>query len=346
MIKTVIVMFCLLLLPVSVSAEENTLPGIDDIGTDRAQVSPYDFLEEFWGLIENTMIESRPDLRYAAQVSSSVLAAGMVLALLTNLWKGPAVSVDIVTTAVITAILFQGTNSMLVLAKDTVLQMSQYGKLLLPVMTGALAAQGGISSSAGLYIGTTLFDAILGGLLTNLYVPLVYVYLALAVARSAVGMDILKKLRDLVKAFLTWSLKIILTVYTTYMSITGVVSGTTDAAALKATKVTISTMVPVIGGILSDASEAVLVGAGVMKNAAGIYGLLAIIGMVLGPFLKIGIHFLLLKLTAALCGVLGTQTAASLTEDYSSSMGMMLAITGAMCLLLLISIVCFMKGVG
>ena len=342
MIKNVIVIFCLLFLPVPVSAEEYAAPNIE--GIDLAQGASYDFLDEFWNLMEAALIQSQPDLEEAAQVSSKVLATAIVLALLTILWKGPAASIDIATTAVITVILFQGTNSMLVLAKDTVQQMSQYGKLLLPVMTGALAAQGGISSSTGLYIGTALFDAVLGGVLTDLYVPLVYVYLALAVARSAAGLDLLKKLRDMVKGFLSWSLKIILTVYTTYMSITGVVSGTTDAVALKATKVTISTVVPVIGGILSDASEAVLVGAGVMKNAAGIYGLLAIISMVLGPFFKIGIHYLLLKLTAALCAVLGTQTAAYLTEDFSAVMGMMLAITGAMCLLLLISIVCFLKG--
>lgn len=81
----------------------------------------------------------------------------------------------------------------------------------------------------------------------------------------------------MVKNVVSWSLKTILTVFTTYMTVTGVVSGTTDAAALKATKVTISSVVPVVGGILSDASEAVLVSAGLMKNAAGIYGILAVL---------------------------------------------------------------------
>lgn len=346
MIKVVITFLSLMFLAVPASAAEytTTIPDISELSLPEK--GSVDFLEGFWNLVEEAIDQSRPDLKEAVQTGSSVLEIAMVLALLTSIWKGAAFSYDIATTAVITTLLFQGTNSMLTLAEETVAQMSQYGKLLLPVMTGALAAQGGVAASTGLYIGTALFDAVLGSLLTNLYVPMVYIYLTLAVARSATGMDIVKRLRDLIKGFLSWSLKILLTVYTTYMSITGVVSGATDAAALKATKVTISTVVPVIGGILSDASEAVLVGAGIMKNTAGIYGILAVMGLFLEPFLRIGVHYLLLKMTAVLCSVIGTQTAASLTEDFSASMGMMLAITGAMCLLLLISTVCFMKGVA
>ena len=154
-------------------------------------------------------------------------------------------------------------------------EISNYGKLLLPVMTAALAAQGGITGSAALYSGTVLFDSFLGQLIARFITPMIYLFLAIAAANSAVGEDILKKFRDFVKWLMTWCLKIVLYVFTGYMGITGVVSGTTDAAALKAAKLTISGVVPVVGGILSDASEAVLVSAGIVKNAVGIYGLLA-----------------------------------------------------------------------
>lgn len=344
--KCLILLCCLILLKIPVSAVDYTAPQVPGEGADLMPEETQSFLDGILELLENALKQIRPDLQEAAQISRSVLGAAMMMAVLTVFRKGSALPVNLGATAVLTAILFRGTNALFILAKDTVAQMSQYGKLLLPVMTGALAAQGGISASTGLYIGTAFFDSLLGSLLNNLYVPLVYVYLALAIARNAADADILKRLRDMIKGFLSWSLKILLTVFTTYMSITGVVSGATDAAALKATKVTISTVVPVIGGILSDASEAVLVGAGVMKNAAGIYGILAVLALFLGPFLRIGSHYLLLRLTAALCGVLGTQNIASLTEDFSTAMGLMLAITAAMCILLLISTVCFMKGVA
>jgi stage III sporulation protein AE len=130
------------------------------------------------------------------------------------------------------------------------------------------------------------------------------------------------------------------------MSITGVVSGTTDAAAVKAAKLTISGMVPVVGGILSDASESVLVGAGVMKSAVGMYGALALLAICAEPFLRIGIQYLMLKATGAVCEMFGSKQLTALIQNFCAAMGILLAMTGSVCLLLLISTVCFMKGVG
>ena len=116
--------------------------------------------------------------------------------------------------------------------------------------------------------------------------------------------------------------------------------------ALKAAKMTISGVVPVVGGILSDASEAVLVGAGTVKNAAGLYGMFAIIAIWVGPFVKIGVHYLMLKGTGILCAVFSDKQFTELVQDISPAMGMLLAMTGTVCLMLMISMVCFMKGMG
>ena len=107
---------------------------------------------------------------------------------------------------------------------------------------------------------------------------------------------------------------------------------------------TISGAVPVVGGILSDASESVLVGASVVKNAVGIYGAVALFGVVIGPFLRIGVQYLLLKVTASVCSVFSAKRAGELLQDFSAAMGLLLGMTGAMCLIFMISIVCFLRG--
>lgn len=243
-------------------------------------------------------------------------------------------------------LLLKNATTLINLGTETVRQLSDYGKLLLPVMTAALAAQGGTGSAAALYAGTAVFDTVLSSLIGKLLVPLVYVYLALAIANAATGEAMLKKLRDFVKWLMTWSLKTVLYIFTGYMSITGVVSGVTDAATVKAVKLTISGAVPVVGGILADASEAVILSAGVMKSAVGVYGLLAVAAIWLTPFLKLAMQYLLLKLTAAVCAVFGVQRASDLVSDFSGAMGILLGMTGAVSLLLLISTVCMMKGMG
>ena len=224
--------------------------------------------------------------------------------------------------------------------------MTQFMKGLAPAYFVAVSAASGAVTASVFYQGVLLLVWLVEWLLLTLILPGANLYVLLCMVNHLSKEDMLSKMAELLETMISWSLKTILTVFTTYMTVTGVVSGTTDAAALKATKVTISSVVPVVGGILSDASEAVLVSAGLMKNAAGIYGILAVLAVFLSPFLKIGVHYLILKLTAAVCGIFGEKGLTELIGDFSTAMGLLLAMTGSECLLLLISTVCFLKGVG
>lgn len=297
-------------------------------------------------LAGNAISRMQPNIMEAAGTCISILAVVLLICIVKMFPKSGEQVSDFVAAIGISGLLLQNSNSLIRISTQTVHEISQYGKLLLPVMTSAMAAQGGITASTALYAGTTLFDTLLCGILIKLLIPSVYIFLALSIANAAMGEDLLKKMADFVKWLSVWILKIVLYVFTGYMSITGVISGTTDAQALKAAKLTISGMVPVVGGILSDASEAVLVGAGVVRNAAGIYGILAVISIFAGPFLKIGCHYLLIKLTGAVCSVFGVKRCSDLVGDFSAAMGLMLAMTGSVCLLQMISTVCFLRGVG
>lgn len=346
MTKFMLTLLLIFSLATPASALEITAPEVPKSGEEYMPEKTDSFGDGFFELLQSVLLHLHPNLAEASQVCLSVAAAVMIVSVLRTFSGGIKMAADMAGTTAIAAVLLLNTNSMIRLGAETVAELSEYGKLLYPVMAAAMAAQGGVTASAALYTGTAIFDAVLSSLISNLMVPMVYLFLALAAANSAAGEDLLKKMRDLLKNAMSWCLKTVLTVFTTYMSITGVVSGTTDAAALKATKVTISSVVPVVGGILSDASEAVLVSAGALKNTAGIYGILAVLAVFLEPFLRIGSHYLILKATAAVCGIFGSKEMTGLIEDFSTAMGLLLAMTGSVCLLLLISTVCFMKGVG
>ena len=85
---------------------------------------------------------------------------------------------------------------------------------------------------------------------------------------------------------------------------------------------------------------------GTIKNAAGIYGILAVLSVFMGPFVKIGIHYLLLKSSAVICSVFDDKQISSLTDSFSSAMSLLLAVIAVGCVLVLISTVCFLKGAG
>lgn len=344
--KLLLSLLLLLVLAPPVSASEITAPQVPQSGSALMPEKTETFSDGLRFIIREALTRFRPDLKEAAETCLAVCGAALFVSVAHNFPGSTRQSVQLAGTVLIGFFLLKSTNSLINLGTDTIQELSQYGKLLLPVMTSALAAQGAPSTSAALYAATAAFNAVLTALLVRLLIPMVYIYLALSTANSALGEDVLKKMRDFVKWLMTWCIKIILSIFTLYISVTGVVSGTTDAAALKVTKITISGMVPVVGGILSDASEAVLVGAGIAKNAAGIYGILAIAAVFLGPFLRIGVHYLMLRASGAACAIFSPGTVSELIQDFGTAMGLLLAMAGSICLLLMISTVCFLRGVG
>ena len=324
-----------------VQALDLTVPTVPGVEYSENQ----SFSEAVLEILGEAVSHFQPDLREAAGVCVTVLAAVAVLSVL-SVVPGKKIGVQLAGAVLVATVLLEPAHALISLGADTVMELGEYEKLLLPVLTAALAAQGGVGTSAVLYAGTAAFNALLSGLISGVLVPILYIYLALAVGHAAVGEEMLKKLRDLVRSAAVWGLKTVLYVYTGYITITGVVSGTTDTSLLKAAKLTISGAVPVVGGILSDASEAVLVSAAVVKNTAGIYGLLAILSLWIGPFLRIGAHYLMVKAVGTVSGVFGMDGVTSVIDAFAAAMGMLLAMTGAVCLMLIIGTICFLRGVG
>lgn len=330
----------------SISFAAEIIPPSVPAGAERFMPEADSFGEGLLLIIKDALPLIRPDLYEASRVCAGLFFAVILVSLIHGTSERIKTVGNIVAVAGISSTILLSFKSMVHLAGDTVSEMTEYGKLMLPVMTTALAAQGGPATSAALYAGTSMLNTLISTLISKLLLPGVYIFLAVGITTAATGEEMLKKFRDSVKTFISWCLKSILTVFISYMGITGVVSGTTDAAALKAAKATISSFVPVVGGILSDASESILIGMGLAKNAAGIYGIFAVLAIFLEPFLQIGCHYLMLKIATMVCAVFGAKPVTELIGDFSSGMGLLLGMTGSVCVLQLISVVCFIKGVS
>lgn len=344
--KLILMIFIILVTAAPVQAAEIEPPQVPDVGEKYMPEDTESFSEGLWYIIKTAINAVNPSVIEAAGICLSLIGVVLLVSVLHNYSQNAQKVISLAGTVSVGVILLNPSGSLINLAVETVTELSQYGKLLLPVMTAALAAQGGVTSSAAMYTGTALFCSILTTLISKLIVPLIYIYLCLSVANTATGEEVLKSIKDFIKWLITWSMKTILYVFSGYMGITKIVSGSVDASTLRATKLTISGMIPVVGKLISDASETILVSAGIVKNTVGIYGLLAILSVIIGPFLKIGIQYLLLKLTGSVCTVFGSKQPVVLIQDFAKAMAMLLGMIGIIGLMLMISTVCFMKGVA
>lgn len=344
--RFIIFLLLLLFIMQPAFAAELTAPPAPDSALKYMPSEQDTFADGLWYIVKKAVTTLQPELANASGICLSLITIVLLVSILGSFTDTSAGITRLVTAVVIGLLLLEPTNSLISLGTRAVTELSEYGKLIVPVMTTAVAAQGGITTSAALYTGTIFFISLLTTFITRFIIPALYIYLCLCVTNCALENDMLKKLRDFVKWLMTWSLKWVLYIFTGYISITGVISGTVDASALKVTKIGISGAVPVVGSVLADAAETILVSAGAMKNAAGIYGIFVVLAVCVGPFMQIGTHYVLLKAARAVTGAFGHKPSAELIQDFSTGMGFALAMTGTAGMLLLISLVCYMKGMG
>jgi len=344
--KLFMVVVLLVGMVIPVHATQITAPPVSGAAEALMPDEMPSFGEGLLYIVKSAVKAIRPDLSNSCRLCVSVIGIAMLASVLNSFSGKVGDMVNMAGVLGIGVLLLGTANTLIHTASETVREISNYGKLLLPVMTAAVAAQGGTVTSTALYTGTAFFDALLGTLISVLLIPMVYLFLALVIGHSAIGENVLKQLRDFLKWLISWCMKTVTYVFTGYMSISSVITGGTDKAALKATKLTIAGAVPVIGGIMSDASETILLGAGVVKNAVGVYGLLAVVAILISPFLRVGILYLLLKVTGGICDIFSPGKISDIIKGFSEAMGFLLGMTGTVSLLFLVSIVCFLKGVG
>lgn len=232
------------------------------------------------------------------------------------------------------------------LGAETLHELSAFSKTLLPCMAAATTAAGGAAAAAARYGGTALFLDLIISLADKLLLPLIYAYLAAIAAEAALGEDGFPTgLSDLLKWLCTSLLTVLVLGFTIYLAVTGAVAGTADATATRVAKTAISTALPVVGGILSDAAGSLVAGAGILKSGVGVFGLLAVCWLCLMPVLRMGVQYLLLKLSAGLCTMAGDSGLGKLVSHMGTACGMLLGMVGAGAAMLFISVLMGLQAV-
>ena len=231
------------------------------------------------------------------------------------------------------------------LGAGTISQLNRFSKVLLPTLAASAAVSGSPLSASMQQVTAVFLVGLVTSLISGLLLPLTYLYIGVLSAGSCLQEPRLAAIAKWLKGIVTWSLTTTLLLFTTYLSVAHVLTGATDAAAVKMTKTAISASVPVVGSVISDAAETVLAGAALVKNTIGIYGVLVILAAVALPFLHLGIQYLLYKAAAFLSAAMGVPWLSKLIDGLGGAFGLVLGMTGGCAVLLLVSVLCFLRVV-
>ncbi len=276
-----------------------------------------------------------------------LLICTLFLGLAEGLWStGGATSrpVQLIGVLVIAAVSFGDINALLTQAKTALQEVENFSKVMLPMLMATSVAAGSPTAAVARHTATVLFSDVLITVINRFLLPCTYTYLAVITADAALGNQSLKSIGGLFKWGISFILKFLLTLYVAYISISGAIAGATDVMMEKSAKFAISGMIPVVGGIMAEATQTIVAGAGLMRNTIGIFGLIAVLGITITPLLRLGINFLLYKLAASIATPATPKVIMEYIEKLADVFGLVIGMTAASSLILLISIVSSMMS--
>lgn len=222
---------------------------------------------------------------------------------------------------------------------EAIVNIDRFSKILTPVFAISTAVAKHPLTAVSVASVSLIFMNIFTTIVLNIILPAIYMFAVLYVVGTMTDTPILYKLCDLVKWGITMFYKIIVMVFVGYISLSGIISSAGDVAAIKTTKTVISNSVPIVGSIISDASDAILSGANILKTSIGVYGVLGVCALCLVPFIGSLANYLVFKVTSAISASLCNLSAIKAVDGIATAYGLALASLATCCALQFITIV-------
>lgn len=280
-----------------------------------------------------------------------ICAVSLLLAMADNLLIGEnngavRTTLSLVGAVAVTAFASEQLTSVMGMGKNFISGVDSFSKALLPSVAAAEAATGLATSATVKACVTLIFSDVLIGLINSVLIPLVYVILFAATANAAAKNPSLEKISGLASKVISITLKLLLGAFISYISVSGLVSASADKAGLKVAQFALGTAVPVVGNVISEAAETVIAGASMMKNAIGVFGMLAILSAFATPFATMLINYLTFKAASFVASPVIGANISELSSKIAECFGLMLAMCASVAVLIIISVIAAMKSVG
>lgn len=301
-------------------------------------------LARLWDrLIDTAAAQLKGEIKYAV----SLVAIAIFCAVAGALSSGKSIQeyINIAGCCAAAMIIVGSMDSVISQATGALAQLSDYSKAAIPTLFTVAAASGAVVSSSAKYAAVCLAIDIIMSAAQNLIIPFIYAFLAISISSSIFDNPILKAAARITKWCATTLMTGITLVFSTYIGMTGLITGSSDAFAVKTAKTVISSTLPVVGGIISDAASVVLSAASIIRNSAGVFSLIAVCAMCVGPFAVLSIKMLVFRVAAAATDMLPGGKLSALINDVGTALGMLLGLVGCCGIMLFISIMAGIKVV-
>ena len=264
-------------------------------------VSPEDGVNSGFSALKDAAVDKlRAGLRDSVKDAFLVTAMCLLLSMVKSCAAAtgayfPGDAASMTGAAVILLLTLKSSGSLLVQARRAVGALDAFTKVFTTVFAAASVAAGRPASGASMAGTTMLFADLIHQAALKAAFPMLQGYLLLQYGGAAAKSGALTQAAQAAKWLTVHGFRLLLTAYFGYLSLTGLVTGTADAAAVRAAQ-TLSSAIPVVGNILSGAAETVFSGAAAVRAGLGLLGVLGAAAVCLAPLTAAAVHLLVFRM--------------------------------------------------
>lgn len=229
------------------------------------------------------------------------------------------------------------------LVKNTIQNLVGFSNSLIPILMTLMLTTGAITSAGMIQPILLLLINFIGNAISNFILPVVLISTSLNIISQISDEIKISKIPKFLNSATIWVLGIIMTLFVTVLSLEGSLTQTVDGVTAKTTKAAVSTVIPVVGKILGDATDAVIGCAGILKNAVGFVGVIVILGICLSPIIKLTILTITYYLASALCQPIADAKIVNLLGSVADTFKTLLAIIFCVTVLLIVGLTIVIK---
>ncbi len=306
--------------------------------------------QAFGQLWQNSLPHMRLMFEHAVSSVSKTAVVMLLCGCAAGFQNGSRLSPQMLTMAGalgITSVVAGDIHSLMYLCTDTSEQLTVLSETLLPVVLTSVTLSGAPVSGAAVTTGTLFALNLCVMLVSTVLIPAAAAYIAILTVNTALGNGMLSRAAEFVRWASAGILKILVTGFIGYVTVVGAVGRGMDSAAVRTTRFALSASVPVVGGILSSATETVLASASVLKSTIGLFGMLCVLAVCILPFLRIAMHYLVFRAGTALLSPICPPPLLGLMDGLTKSLALVLGMLGSCCMIVffeLVFAVAFLAG--
>lgn len=227
--------------------------------------------------------------------------------------------------------------------KDAINNVVNFTNLLIPLLTTLMLTTGTIVTTTAVQPILIFMITFIGNFINLYLIPLLLISISISIVSNFSDKVQINRFAKFFKSSIVWILGIILTIFTSTLSLEGTLTSSVDGLTAKTAKAVVSNFIPVVGKIVGDSVDSVIGCGNILKNAVGIIGIIIIIGIIAIPTLKVLIMWFSFKLTSAVCEVIADTKIVKLLDQIADSYKILLAILCSVSIMFIIGITLVIK---